>query len=94
MSEKRRDSKGRILRNSECQRKDGMYQYDYIDITGKTKCVYSWKRESTDPLPKGKRKCVSLRDKEREIQKCECFKRIIANRKKLKTEPMVAFRGL
>lgn len=69
MSEKRRDSKGRILRNGECQRKDGMYQYDYIDITGKTKCVYSWKLESTDPLPKGKRKCVSLRDKEREIQK-------------------------
>ncbi len=32
MSEKRRDSKGRILRNGECQRKDGLYQYDYVDM--------------------------------------------------------------
>ncbi len=69
MSEKRRDNKGRILRNGECQRKDGLYQYDYIGLDGKPKCVYSWKLESTDPLPKGKRKCLSLREKEREIQR-------------------------
>lgn len=69
MSEKRRDSKGRILRNGECQRKDGLYQYDYIDMNGKPRCLYSWKLENTDPLPKGKRKCKSLRDKEREVQK-------------------------
>ena len=69
MSKKRRDSKGRILRNGECQRKDGMYQFDYVGLDGKPKCVYSWKLEPTDPLPKGKRKCLSLREKEREIQK-------------------------
>ena len=69
MSEKRRDSKGRILRNGECQRKDGLYQYDYVDMNGKPKCLYSWKLEATDPLPKGKRKCKSLREKEREIQR-------------------------
>ncbi|MGM9936281.1 MAG: integrase DNA-binding domain-containing protein, partial [Candidatus Ornithomonoglobus sp.] len=69
MSEKRRDKKGRILRNGECQRDNGLYQYDYVDIAGKTKCVYSWKLEPTDPLPKGKRKCKSLREKEREIQR-------------------------
>lgn len=69
MSEKRRDKKGRILRNGECQRKDGMYQFDYVDLNGKPKCVYSWKLEPTDPLPKGKRKCLSLREKEKEIQK-------------------------
>lgn len=69
MSEKRRDSKGRILRNGECQRKDGMYQFDYVGLDGKPKCVYSWKLEATDPLPKGKRKCLSLREKERDIQK-------------------------
>ncbi len=69
MSEKRRDSKGRILRNGECQRKDGLYQYDYVGLNGKPKCVYSWKLEATDPLPKGKRKCLSLREKEREIQR-------------------------
>ena len=69
MSEKRRDNKGRILRNGECQRKDGLYQYDYVGLDGKPKCVYSWKLEATDPLPKGKRKCLSLREKEREIQR-------------------------
>jgi len=69
MSEKRKDKKGRILRNGECQRKDGLYQYDYIDLNGKSKCLYSWKLEATDSLPKGKRKCKSLREKEREVQR-------------------------
>lgn len=69
MSEKRRDNKGRILRNGECQRKDGRYQYDYVDLNGKPKCIYSWKLETTDPLPSGKRKCKALREKIKEIQK-------------------------
>jgi len=69
LSEKRRDSKGRILRNGECQRKDGLYQYDYVGLYGKPKCVYSWRLETTDPLPKGKRNCKALREKEREIQR-------------------------
>lgn len=69
MSEKRRDKKGRILRNGECQRDNGLYQFDYIGLDGKHRCIYSWKLEPTDPLPKGKRKCVSLREKEIEIQK-------------------------
>ena len=69
MSEKRKDKKGRVLRNGECQRKDGLYQYDYVDINGKSKCLYSWKLEATDPLPHGKRKCKSLREKEREVQR-------------------------
>lgn len=69
MSEKRRDNKGRILRNGECQRKDGRYQYDYVDLNGRAKCIYSWKLEATDPLPSGKRKCKSLRERIREIQK-------------------------
>lgn len=69
MSEKRRGKKGRILRDGECQRKDGRYQYDYVDANGKPKCFYSWKLEETDSLPKGKRKCKSLREKECEIQR-------------------------
>lgn len=69
MSEKRKDKKGRVLRNGECQRKDGLYLYDYVDINGKSKCLYSWKLEATDPLPHGKRKCKSLREKEREVQR-------------------------
>ena len=60
MIEKRRDRKGRVLRNGECQRKDGLYQYDYVDLDGKAKCLYSWKLEPGDVLPQGKRKCKSL----------------------------------
>lgn len=69
MVAKRKDKRGRNLRNGECQRKDGRYQYEYTDIDGEVRCVYSWKLEPTDPLPSGKRKCQSLREKEREIQK-------------------------
>lgn len=69
MSGKRRDKKNRVLRNGECQRKDGLYQYDYVDMNGMHKCLYSWKLEETDPLPKGKRKCKSLREKEKEVQR-------------------------
>lgn len=66
---KRRDKKGRILRNGECQRKDGLYQYDYVDLDGRAKCLYSWKLEPGNLFPQGKRKCKSLREKEREVQR-------------------------
>ena len=69
MSEKRRDNKNRVLRNGESQRSDGRYAYKYIDTDGKQQFVYSWKLEKTDRLPKGKRDDLSLREKEKQIQK-------------------------
>ena len=69
MSEKRRDNRNRILRNGESQRKDGRYAFKYIDATGKSQFVYSWKLEKTDKLPTGKRDDLSLREKEKLIQK-------------------------
>lgn len=69
MSERRRDSKNRVLRTGETQRKDGRYRYTYTDARGQTQSVYSWRLVSTDPLPNGKRDCVSLRDQEKNIQK-------------------------
>ena len=69
MSEKRRDSKGRILRNGESQRTDGRYAFKYVDKNGNQKFVYSWKLEATDAIPKGKRGKESLREKERQILK-------------------------
>lgn len=69
MSEKRRDSKGRVLRNGESQRKDGRYAYVYVDNNGKQKFTYSWKLENTDRVPQGKRACVSLRDKVKMLKK-------------------------
>ena len=69
MSEKRRDSKNRVLRTGESQRKDGRYLYKYVDADGKPQSVYSWKLVATDKVPAGKRDCIALRDKEREIQR-------------------------
>ena len=64
---KRRDSKGRILRNGESQAPDGRYRYSYY-VNGKQKNLYSWKLELHDKLPAGKRQCKSLREQEKELQ--------------------------
>ena len=68
-NQKRRDKKGRILRNGESQRTDGRYAFVYTDCFGKQKFLYSWKLESTDPLPAGRRPCQSLREKEKAVLK-------------------------
>lgn len=69
MSEKRRDSKNRILQSGESQRPDGRYQYKYTDAFGEPKFVYSWKLVPTDKIPAGKRADLSLREKIKQIQK-------------------------
>ena len=67
---KRKDSKGRILREGEQQRADGRYMYTYTDtVTGKKKFVYSWKLERNDKTPTGKKADLSLREKEKLIEK-------------------------
>lgn len=67
MSEKRRDNKGRLLRQGELQRADGKYEFRYTDIKGKKHSIYSWKLVVTDTVPKGKRMCRALRELEKEI---------------------------
>jgi site-specific recombinase XerD len=69
MSEKRRDNKGRVLRNGESQRKDGRFMYKYTDNAGNIKYVYSWKLVKTDPVPKGAKDDLSLREKEKLIHR-------------------------
>ncbi len=69
MSTKRRDSKNRILQNGESQRKDGRYMYKYIDCAGNTKYLYSWRLVRTDPIPKGCKDTVPLREKIKIVQR-------------------------
>lgn len=69
VSGKRRDNKNRVLRNGESQRKDGRYAFKYVDTNGQVQFVYSWKLEKTDKLPAGKRDDISLREKEKLIQR-------------------------
>ena len=66
---RRKDNRGRLLKTGESQRKDGRYAYKYQDKSGKSKFLYSWRLTDTDPVPKGKRFCRSLRDLERDLQR-------------------------
>ena len=67
---KRKDSRGRILKENEQQRADGRYMYTYKDpITGKRSFIYSWKLERSDKAPAGKKIDLSLREKEKLIEK-------------------------
>ena len=67
MSEKRRDNRGRILRNGEIQMSDGRYRYKYVDTFGETHYVYSWRLDKNDRIPAGKKSEPSLREKEKLI---------------------------
>ena len=78
MSEKRRDKRNRILHNGETQRADGRYRFKYIDTDGKEKSVYSWRLDHNDPHPKDKRKDLSLREKEKQIEQ-DMFNQVVSN---------------
>lgn len=52
---RRKDNKGKVLKDGESQRKDGRYVYQYMDVTGKRKSVYD-------------KDLNSLRKKEKAIQ--------------------------
>lgn len=69
MSEKRKDNKGRVLREGESQRSDGRYMYRYTDPSGVRRTVYSWRLVGTDKIPDGKRSTEPLRDQIKKIQK-------------------------
>ena len=64
MSEKRRDNRNRILHEGEYQRADGRYRFRYVDIHGNEGNLYSWRLDHNDPIPKGKKMELSLREKE------------------------------
>lgn len=69
MPEVRKDNKGRKLWTGESQRKDGKYEYKYQDALGNRRTVYSWKLTDSDTIPKGKQNDISLREKEKQIQR-------------------------
>lgn len=67
MTTKRKDNKGRILRDNEFQKADGRYEFRYYGADEKLHSVYSWRLTESDPIPAGKRKCKSLREMEKEV---------------------------
>lgn len=78
MSEKRRDKKNRILHNGEIQLADGRYRFKYLDVNDEEKYVYSWRLDHHDSTPKGKRRDLSLREKEKQIEQ-DMFNQIVSN---------------
>ena len=68
MSQKRRDNRGRILKENEYQRSDGKYEYRY-EVAGQRISVYSWRLVSTDWTPVGKREDLPLREKVKTIMR-------------------------
>lgn len=67
MADKRRDSRGRVLKNGEVQRPDGKYMFRYSDADGERRTVYSWKLVETDKAPEGKRCGEALRTIEQRV---------------------------
>lgn len=67
MTAKRKDTKGRILRDGEIQKADGRYEYRYYDVNNCRRSIYSWRLTETDAAPEGKRDCQSLREMERQL---------------------------
>lgn len=68
MPDKRKDSKGRRLRNGETQMPDGRYKFQYTDNDGKRRAVYSWRLVETDKTKEAQQQ-ESLREKEKKILK-------------------------
>lgn len=73
MADRRKDNRGRNLKDGEMQEEKGSnkgrYKYQYMDRDGKRKAVYSWRLVPTDRTPQGKRDGLSLREKEAEIER-------------------------
>ena len=69
MAEKRKDNKGRLLRDGESQRKDGKYEYKYLDPKGNRHSIYSWKLVETDKTPAGKKEGPALRELKKKIDR-------------------------
>ncbi|WP_373211340.1 integrase DNA-binding domain-containing protein [Holdemanella biformis] len=64
---KRKDTKGRVLKNGEYQEANGCYVFKYY-VDGKRYVIRSWKLVKSDKVPDGKRDGLCLRDMEKNIQ--------------------------
>lgn len=88
MAEQRKDNKGRLLHYGESQRKDGRYCYQYVDSLGNRKSVYSWRLTKNDRMLPDKKKELSLREKETQIQ-ADLFDQVVPDGAKLTVVDLV-----
>lgn len=57
---------------------DGRYRFKYTNSFGKEQAVYSWRLDHNDPTPTGRKRTLSLREMERQIQQ-DLFDHIVTN---------------
>lgn len=69
MPGRKRDKKGRVLREGETCRSDGRYMFRYTDKHGNRHSVYSWRLVANDVTPPGKKNSPPLRDLEKKIRR-------------------------
>lgn len=67
VNDKSRPARKKLRNNEFFNPKTKRYEYRYKDIFGKNRLVSSYRLESTDQVPKGKKSGKSLREKEVEI---------------------------
>lgn len=68
-SNKNKPARKKLRENEFFNPKTKRYEYRYKDVFGKNRVVSSYRLESTDQVPKGKKCGQSLREKEEEINK-------------------------
>ena len=66
---KRKDDRGRVLRNGEMQEANGRYRFKYIDAFGEAQYVRSWRLDVNDPCPPKRKLGPALRELEKKIRK-------------------------
>lgn len=66
---KRKNDSGIVLKKGESQLSTGRYRYRYYDDIGNAHDVYSWRLRPEDPLPEGKKPCLSLREIEADLKR-------------------------
>ena len=57
---------------------DGRYRFKYIDSDGREKAVYSLRLDHNDATPQGRKRTLSLREMEKQIQ-ADLFDHIVSN---------------
>lgn len=94
MAKGRKDSKGRVLRKGECQRKDGRYIFQYINFNGKRTVIYDKDlvklRKKEDEIERDRLDGINTRDAV-EITLNSSFDKFISTRFNLKERSRITY---
>ena len=87
----RKDSKGRVLKSGESERKDGRYSYRYIGLEGSRKTVYAANLNDLRVKEKQIQKDLEMGTYSKAVSMNECYDRYLATKSGLKESTLVAY---